>query len=401
MEIIKRTQYLDQLMELNNTPDIKVITGIRRSGKSMLMEAYINYIKAAEPDANIVFINLQELDFEDLLEYHKLNRYIMEHYIDGVHNLLLIDEVQLCEGFEKVINSVHAKRIYDIYITGSNAFLLSSDLSTLFTGRTMELMVFPFSFSEYMEYCGLDPDRDINARFDEYVKTGGMSGAYLYGSEKQKYTYVKDVYDTIIQRDLVKKYKIRNVSELYRIAEFMMDNISNLLSPNNICDVLNKKESEITRKTVSKYIEYLERSFIFYEAKRYDLKGKKYLESNKKYYLCDTSFRYAVNGVRNMDFGRVYENIVFLELLRRGYEVYVGKLYKKEIDFVIRKQNEKMYIQVSDDISDPDTFKREYSPLLAINDAYPKMIIARTKHEAYQYEGIQVVDLAAWLLGNC
>ncbi len=399
MEFIKRTRYLDQLIELNNTPDIKVITGIRRSGKSVLMEEYISYIKAAEPDANIVYINLQELDFEELLEYHQLNQYIMEHYIDGVHNLLLIDEVQLCEGFEKVINSIHAKRIYDIYITGSNAFLLSSDLSTLFTGRTMELMVYPFSFSEYMEYYGFDSGRDINACFDEYVRAGGMSGSYLYGNEKQKYAYVKDVYDTILQRDLVKKYKIRNVSEMYRIAEFMMDNISNLLSPNNICDVLNKNDSEITRKTVSKYIDYFEKSFIFYEAKRYDLKGKKYLESNKKYYLSDVSFRYAVNGIRNMDFGRVYENIVFLELLRRGYEVYVGKLYKKEIDFVIQKQNEKMYIQVSDDISNSDTFKREYSPLLAINDAYPKMIIARTKHETYQYEGIQIVDLAAWLLG--
>lgn len=398
MEFIKRNRYLDQLIELNNTPDIKVITGIRRSGKSVLLSEYVDYIKETEPNANIVVINLQELDFEELLEYHRLNKYIMEHHIDGVHNVLIIDEVQLCEGFEKVINSIHAKRIYDIYITGSNAFLLSSDLSTLFTGRTMELMVFPFSFAEYMEY--FTPEKDINLCFDEYVREGGMSGSYLYSSEKQKYAYVKDVYDTIIRRDLVKKYNIRNVSELNRISEYMMDNISNLLSPNNICDVLNKNESEITRKTVSKYIEYLEKAFIFYEAKRYDLKGKKYLESNKKYYLCDASFRYAVNGTRNMDFGRVYENIVFLELLRRGYEVYVGKLYKKEIDFVIQKQNEKMYIQVSDDISNPDTFKREYSPLLAINDAYPKMIIARTKHETYQYEGIQIVDLAAWLLAD-
>ena len=177
----------------------------------------------------------------------------------------------------------------------------------------------------------------------------------------------------------------------------MMDNISNIHSPNSICDALNRDNSDITRKTVSKYIEYFEKAFLFYEVKRYDLKGKKYLESNKKYYLCDASFRYAINGIRNMDFGRVYENLVYLELIRRGYEVYIGKLYKKEIDFVASRHNEKIYIQVSDNISEEKTFEREYSPLLAINDAYPKMIIARTHHEPYDYRGIQIVDLPQWL----
>lgn len=314
----------------------------------------------------------------------------------GKHNVLIIDEVQLCENFEKVVNSIQAKHIYDIYITGSNAFLLSSNLATLFTGRTMEVKVYPFPFAEYVAYNEFD--KDINDCFDEYVRMGGMPGSYEYRSENKRYDYVKDVYETILLRDLVLKYGVRNKQELMQIAEFLMDNISNILSPNNICDTLNHNQSEITRKTVSKYIEYLERSFLFYEAKRYDLKGKKYLENNKKYYLCDISFRYAINGTRNMDFGRVYENMVFLELLRRGYDVYVGKLYKKEIDFVAQKQNEKIYIQVSDNISEEETFKREYSPLLSIKDAYPKMIIARTRHETYDYQGIKVVDLATWLL---
>ena len=198
-------------------------------------------------------------------------------------------------------------------------------------------------------------------------------------------------------RDLVEKYKIRNKSEFTNISEFMMDNIGNLLSPNNISKTLKNDQSEITRKTVSKYIGYLENAFLFYEAKRYDLKGKKYLANNSKYYLCDTSFRYAVNGTRNMDFGRVYENIVYLELRRRGYEVYVGKLYKKEVDFVAKKREAQIYIQVSDNISDEKTFEREYSPLLAIRDAYPKMIIARTHHEIYDYKGVQVVDICRWL----
>ena len=249
MKFLIRDRYLDKLKALNQTPDIKVITGIRRCGKSVLLEEYAEYLTKTEPDVNIVMINLQELDYGEFL----------------------------------------------------------------------------------------------------------------------------------------------------RITEYMMDNVSNLVSPNNISDTFHRDNIGITRKTVSKYMEYLEHSFLFYEAKRYDLKGKKYLKSNPKYYLCDTAFRYAVNGTRNMDFGRMYENIVYIELLRRGYEVYVGKLYKKEVDFVAIRQTEKLYIQVSDNISDPSTFEREYSALLAIKDAYPKMILARTRHEKYDYEGIAVCDIARWL----
>lgn len=224
-----------------------------------------------------------------------------------------------------------------------------------------------------------------------------MPGAYVYKTENRQYDYVRDVYSSIIIRDLVEKYKIRNKLEFTNINEFMMDNIGNFLSPNNICETLKNNQSEITRKTVSKYIGYLENAFLFYEAQRYDLKGKKYLTNNSKYYLCDSSFRYAVNGTRNMDYGRVYENIVYLELCRRGYEVYVGKLYKKEIDFVAKKRDTQIYIQVSDNISDEKTFEKEYTPLLAIKDAYPKLIITRTCHETYDYQGIQVIDLCRWL----
>ena len=395
MQIILRKQYLDGLIELYGTPDIKVITGIRRSGKSVLLQEFINYLKEKDEKINIVMINLQELEFDHLLEYRELHKYILEKYKEGMTNVLLIDEVQLCPKFELAINSIYAKGIYDIYITGSNAFLLSSDLATLFTGRAMEIKVYPFSFREYLTYYGIREKYDD--AFDSYVRTGGMPGSYVYQSEDRQYDYIRDVYSTILIRDLVEKYRIRNKSEFTNIAEFMMDNIGNLLSPNNIGKALNNDKSEITRKTVSKYIDYLENAFLFYEAKRYDLKGKKYLEHNSKYYLCDSSFPYAVNGTRNMDFGRVYENIVFLELKRRGYEVSVGKLYKKEIDFVAKKRDELIYIQVSDNISDPKTFEREYSPLLAIKDAYPKMIIARTRHEEYQYEGIKIVDICRWL----
>ncbi len=395
MQIITRQNYLNELIELYGTPDIKVITGIRRSGKSVLLQEFIHYLKEKHEEANIVMINLQELDFDHLLEYHELHKYILEHYKEGMTNVLLIDEVQLCPKFELAINSIHAKGIYDIYLTGSNAFLLSSDLATLFTGRTIEIEVYPFSFNEYLTYFQIQ--NEFDDAFDSYVRTGGMPGSYAYKSEEKQYDYIRDVYSTILIRDLVEKYHIRNKTEFSNIAEYMMDNIGNLISPNNISEALNRNKSEITRKTVSKYMSYLENAFLFYEAKRYDLKGKKYLENNSKYYLSDPSLRYAVNGTRNMDFGRVYENIVFLELKRRGYEVYVGKLYKKEIDFVAKKIDELIYIQVSDNISDPKTFEREYAPLLAIKDAYPKMIIARTRHENYQYEGIQIVDICRWL----
>lgn len=396
MKHIERISYLDKLKKLNNTPDIKVVTGIRRSGKSVLMQDYIEYIAANEPDANIIMINLQDLEYDNLLDYHTLHEHVLSKYIKNTHNLVFIDEVQLCNKFELAINSLHSKAVFDIYITGSNAFLLSSDLATLFTGRVMQIKVYPFSFSEYMDYNG-NPE-NVEAAFETYSIYGGMPGSYVYGEKEQRQDYVREVYRTVIVRDLVDKYKIRNEAEFKNMAEFMMDNIGNLLSPNNVCNCLNNNKSSITRKTVSKYIEYLCNAFLFYEAKRYDLKGKKYLENNCKYYLSDVSFRFAVNGTKNMDYGHVYENIVYLELLRRGYEVYVGKLYKKEIDFVVKKGGEVIYIQVSDYIGEEKTFEREYTPLLAIRDAYTKIIIARTHHEMYKYEGILIYDIARWLL---
>ena len=396
MNRIIRNKYLKELIDLSGTPDIKVITGVRRSGKSVLLQQFADYLRDTEKDVNIISANLQELEYDYLLEYHKLHSYVMDNYKPNAHNVVMINEIQLCDKFELAVNSLHTKGLFDIYLTGSNAFLLSSDLATLFTGRVMEIKVFPFSFAEYVEYFGCENTVDV---FDEYVRTGGMSGSYFYKTDEHRFEYIKDVYTTILERDLVKKYKIRNRSDFLSISEFMMDNIGNLLSPNNICAALNRGKSEITRKTVVKYISYLENAFMFYEAKRYDLKGKKYLETNKKYYICDASFRYAINGTKNLDFGRVYENIVYLELLRRGYEVYVGKIYKKEIDFVAIKRNEKIYIQVSDNISDPKTMEREITPLLQIRDAYPKMIIARTRHEDCQQEGVLITEISNWLLG--
>ena len=394
MQLIEREAYLKRLMNLRGTPEIKVITGVRRSGKSKLLEEYTAWIEENDPESNIISIDLTNLKFEELKEYHALNNYVEARYDRKKENYIFIDEVQMCEQFELAINSLHSTGKYDIYVTGSSAFLLSSDLATLFTGRTYEIEVYPFSFTEYLLYYKIS---DIQIAFERYMKEGGMSGSYLYKEQEEKYKYLADIFDTLILRDIRQKYKIRNIVLMDKIAEFMMDNISNLTSTRKIADTLTKNTDRINHKTVGSYLDYLCNAFAFYKVRRYDIRGKKYLTSNEKYYLCDHAFRYAKLGTRNLDYGRVMENIVALELMRKGYEIYVGVLYKKEIDFVAVKQNEKMYIQVSDDISNEKTFAREVDSLLKIKDAYPKLLIARTRHERYQYEGIQVIDIAEWL----
>lgn len=396
--MITRTHYLNRIIDLNGTPDIKIITGIRRSGKSKLMQAYIAYLKAHVPNANIIFIDFMDLAYEELKEYHALYRFVEAHNQIGKVNYLFVDEVQLCPDFELAINSLYAKGSYDIYITGSNAFLLSADLATLFTGRYIEIHVFPFSFGEYCQYYSETQDRD--RLFEDYTRKGGLSGSYAYRTEQDRINYLKEVYRTIVTRDLVQKYALPDASVLQHLSEFLMDNISNLTSPNRVSRLLTANSIPTNHVTIGKYIKYLCSAFVFYDIKRYDIRGKKYLENSEKFYLCDCGLRYAILGNRNLDYGRLYENMVCMELLRRGYEVYVGKLYQKEIDFVAQRGSEKIYIQVSDNLSGQETFEREVAPLLQIRDAYPKTIIARTRHPKYSYEGVEICDIADWLLSE-
>lgn len=393
MKLIYRKQYIERLLAVKNIPDIKVITGIRRSGKSKLMDSYIDII-SKDDSVNIVRIKINLKKFERLLNSNNLYDYIEQQYVPEKNNYLFIDEVQLCEGFERVINSIYEEELYDIYLTGSNAFLLSSDLATLFGGRVYELSLYPFSFNEYLDYY---PSSDIDSAFDDYVKRGGMSGSYLYRSEEDAKKYVNGIYRSTITKDIISKFKVENEDLLVMIGNFLMDNLGSQTSIRNVAAKLTSGTYKTNDKTVGAYINYFCRSFLFYPIKRYDIRGKRYLESDKKYYLSDLSFRFSEIGTKNADYGHLYENIIALELLRRGYEVYVGKLYDKEVDFVAIKEGEKIYIQVSDDISREDTFKREVSSLLSIKDAYPKFLIARTKHEETQYEGIRIMDIARWL----
>ncbi len=398
MAWIDRKTYMDRLRTLEGTRDIKVITGMRRSGKSELMKAFAASTMREDPTSNNVYIDLLDLDNEPLLEYHELHRRIVGSHKNGVRNRLFIDEVQLCDGFEKAVNSIHARGGWDIYLTGSNAFLLSSDLATLFTGRHREIHILPFSFGEYRSFFA--GQGTVDDDFDGFVRRGGLAGSYDYGDISESYGYIRDVYKTILTRDLVQKFSLPDTSVLERLAEYMMDNAGNLNSPNSIANSLDANKVPTNHVTVGRYISHLRDAFVFYEARRYDIKGKKYLSTQAKHYVCDTGMRYAVLGTRNMDWGRMYENMVFLELKRRGYEVYVGKLYQKEVDFVAKRGSELVYIQVSDDIGAGETLERELAPLLSIRDAFPKILIARTRHEPYTHEGVILLDLARWMLGE-
>lgn len=424
MKLIERTDYLNRLKRLKGTPDIKIITGIRRSGKSELLRAYRTYLEntysnqssklyasakhAQLPNAlqqqdnsnnhelNIINIDFNNLNYENLKNYKSLFEYVESRYIPGAYNVLMIDEVQLCPKFELAINSLHNSNKYDIYLTRSNAFLLSSDLATLFSGRFVEIPVFPFSFAEYCEYFEITSN--FNDALQKYLQQGGLAGSYVYANQDDAKAYIKNVYTTLVKRDLVDKYAISEVSLLDSICEFLMDNIANLTTANNVSSILKQNQIETTHITVGNYLKYLCNAFMFYKVKRYDIRGKKYLETNEKYYLADTALRYAILGTRNMDYGRAYENIVALELMRRGYTIYVGKLYQKEVDFVAVKASKKLYIQVSDNISDDATLERELSPLKAIKDSYTKILLANTRHDSYDVEGIHIIDIAQWLI---
>ena len=303
MKLIKR-EYLKELIEVIGTPDIKVITGVRRSGKSKLLEMFKNYIIENIKDYNIIDINFNLVKFDNLRDYISLNNYIEKHYIVGKNNFVLIDEVQMCKEFERTINSLHAEEKYDIYITGSNAFLLSSDLATLFTGRTYEIQVYPFSFKEFMKYFNYENAQDA---FEKYVLEGGMAGSYIYNDVNKKYNYINDVYNALIVRDIQQKYNIQNIGLMDSLTEFMMDNVSNLTSYRKIANILNQASINTNDKTIANYINYLCDAFAFYKIRRYDIQGKRYLSSVDKYYLVDQTFKYAKLGTKNMNYGRIYE----------------------------------------------------------------------------------------------
>ena len=395
MRLIER-EYLTHLIDVMGTPEIKVITGVRRSGKSKLLEQFIRYAQE-DKNNNVIHLNLTAMESAPYREAEALYTYIQNHFISEKNNIVCIDEIQLCKGFEWAVNGLHQKETYDIYITGSNAFLSSNDLATLFTGRTITIEIFPFSFAEFMRYFELT---DPYTALESYIEIGGMAGSYVYRKPQDKIRYLKEVYNTLIVRDIRDKFKIKNTALLDNLTSFLSDNIGNETSVRKITESLPTREERINNVTIGNYLSYLCNAYLFYKIPRYDIAGRKYLSTREKYYISDHAMRAAKIGRKNENYGRILENIVAIELLRRGYEVYVGVLYGKEVDFIAINNTEKIYIQVAAYITDPDTFSREYTPLLSIKDAYPKMILARTQEPTYSHEGIIIADIGNWLLGK-
>ena len=400
MQIIVRKEYLNELIELYGTPDIKVITGIRRSGKSVLLQEFVSYLQSLEEPVNIVMINLQELEFDHLLEYHALHKYILDQYKEGMTNVLLIDEVQLCPQFELAINSIYTKGIYDIYITGSNAYFMSSDIATLLTGRYVEIQMLPLSFAEFYYSKYEEQQYSLIPAYEEYLRESSFPYTQQLGGEDfDIQEYLRGLYNTLLLHDVVARLKINDVTMLQDIVRYIMANVGSLLSPNKIAKSLVSAGRKIDNKTVERYLQGLQDSLLLYKVNRYDVRGKELLRINAKYYSVDATLRNLIVGNTGRDTGHILENIVFLELIRRGYAVYVGQLAKGEIDFVAEKAGITEYYQVSETVLDPNTLNRELAPLEAINDQYPKFLLTLDElNKNANYDGIQQRNVLEWLL---
>ena len=397
-----RQSYLNTLLEFLDKEVIKVIVGVRRCGKSTLLKLFAEVLRKRKiPIKNIIHINFESMRYRDITDYNLFYDYVAEHIPENGKAYLLIDEPQNVIGWEKAVNSFKVDFDCDIYITGSNARLLSSELSTLISGRYVEIDLYPLSYKEYLDFHGIEKN---DKTFQNYLKFGGFPSIVELGENVDRITDVLDgIYNTVIVKDVIAKSKIKDEELLQKIVAFLADNVGNSTSSNSIANSLVcEKRIENTKKapatsTVESYIGALKKAFVFYEAKRYDVKGKNLLKTLGKYYIVDIGLRNMLLGYRDVDRGHVLENIVFLELKRRGYNVFVGKIDEKEVDFIAEKASHKMYIQVCETLGDDNTLKRELAPLLAIQDNYEKLIITNDKTFVESYEGIKVKNTADWL----
>ena len=393
--MIERNEYLDELKRWKDKDLIKVITGIRRCGKSTLFELFIDYLKqTGVKDNHIISINLEspEYDFKD---YKELYDYVNEKIKDNDMYYVFLDEVQVVEKFEKAVDGLYIKKNVDEYITGSNAYLLSGELATLLSGRYIEIKMLPLSFKEYANYYKSEGDEKL---YLKYVNSSSMPYALKLDSQDEIDKYLDSIYNTIIVKDIAVRKKISDTGVLRSISEFMFASVGNLLSVKKIADTLTSNGRSISVHTVESYLNSLVESFIFNKVSRYDIKGKQYLQSGDKYYATDVTMRYALLGRKNIDLGHILENIVYLELLRRGYKIYVGKFGDKEIDFVAENSRGIQYFQVAYTVRDEKTLERELSALESINDHYPKFILTMDVDPEVDYNGIRKRNVLDWLL---
>lgn len=406
--MVQRKEYLDQLINWRDEQVIKVVTGIRRCGKSTLLLQFQQWLKEnGVTDEQIVSVNFEELEYEELLDYKKLYQYLKERLVSGKTTYIFLDEIQKVSSFEKVVDSLYVKPNVDLYITGSNAYMLSGDLATLLTGRYVEIKMLPLSFGEFLSMTGLEPEQG----FPEYLRSGGMPYiATMNRTDEKVSTYLEGIYNTVIVKDIEdrqarkesdpSKRKITDIALLKTIAKYLASVIGNPVSVRSITDYLISNGRKISPNTVNDYVEALTESFIFYPAERFDIVGKQLLKANRKMYIVDLGLRNHILPRRSYDLGFSLENMVYFELLRRGYKVTIGRVGNTEVDFVAEKQGAYEYFQVTADVTAKETFDREIRPLENIRDNYEKTILTMDRLTPGNYNGIQVRYLLDWLIGT-
>ena len=394
-----RNFYIEQFEKWKEKPLIKVITGIRRSGKSTLLKLFIEKLKNDGVNSSeIIFINKESLEFEEIQNYHNLYKFVKSVHDKTQKKLFLfIDEVQLIESWEKAVISLFSENAADIYIAGSNAGLMSSELASLLSGRYIEIKIFPLTFSEFLVFR--NSYDSLEEEFNRFLKIGGLPGIHhLQYDIEVIYEYINSIFDTIVLKDIVKKHSIRNVAFLEKIILFILDNVSQIFSAKRVVDFLKKENRRTNTETVYNYIRHLQEAFIIQQVPRYDIKGKRFLEVREKYYLTEIGLRNAVLGYKKNDINQLLENIVYIELRKRGYQIYTGQFKDQEIDFIIEKHGKKEYIQVTYLLSTPETIKREFGSLISLNNNYPKYVISADKFFPEDYEGIIHKNIIDFLL---
>ena len=402
--MIKRNLYLEEIKKYINKPIIKVITGMRRSGKSMILKLIQEELQnIGIVKENIIYMNFESLTFMDIKDFEALYKHIIEKTSDKKGKIyILLDEIQEVKGWEKAINSFLVDLDVDIYITGSNANLLSSELATYIAGRYVEIKIYPLSFQEYIDFVSENNKENplsLDEYFTQYLNFGGLPGIHIFNYNKEEiYQYLVDVYNSILLRDVIARNNIRDIELLERVVLYIMDNIGNIFSAKSISDFLKNQGRKLSVETIYNYLKALENAFIISKVQRYDIKGKNILETQEKYYLSDLGFRHAKLGYQSNDISGYLENIVFLELLRRKYKVNIGKQDNKEIDFVANLRDENLYLQVTYLLASPETIEREFSPLKSIKDNYPKMVLSMDSLPESNIEGIKRKRIIDFLL---
>lgn len=397
--VIERKEYLNKLIAWKDKKIIKIVTGVRRCGKSMLLEIYQNYLKEhGVEQEQMIAINFEDLDYEELTDYKKLYQYLKTHLVENKMTYIFLDEIQNVENFPKVLDSLYIKDNVDIYVTGSNAYMLSSEIATVISGRYVQIEMLPLSFREYMESTGSMTDRGI--KYAEYLQNSSFPYTLeLKDQPNEIREYLDGIYNSIVVKDIVNRKKITDTFMLKSVLQFVFDNIGSPLSAKKIADTMTSAGRRIDTRTVEKYLEAFCESYIIYQAKRYNIKGKQHLKTLEKYYIVDIGMRYMLLGSRQADAGHILENVVYLELLRRGYEVFVGKIDSFEVDFVAQDHKGIVYYQVALTTHDESTLQRELRPLQAIKDHYPKIILTMDEEPEEQYDGIRRINARDWLLG--